>query len=337
MAMTDAQLAALIAAIPAPREQTTKLRDFSSVNYDDWVTFKAHLMIVKDVNGWDDQKAKRMLAQALDGKAGQRLRHIPVPPEGTLDAFIARYERELRPAEASNVNKQKYKVAAQMEGETITDWGNRLKNLFLLAYPTVADAETDVRLIEKFISGISSASVKRDVYVHAPATLEAAKTHANTVLGADLLAGTDNFPQAVVKTEQLNAMGGEGQAGSHGGSINAFGSRHGSTTTQRFGGKCFYCGKSGHRDAECRKKAADVAAGRPLRPVNAVKKNKANKGNPDWKKIKSRWDKQKTDLDKRYNNLKNNMNSVISQMSQSDQQAGQESVSYAEAYGQDLN
>jgi hypothetical protein len=125
----------------------------------------------------------------------------------------------------------------------------RLYGLYKRAYPTVAlaDIDTNIDLIEKFLKGLSDKGIGRQASTYNPDTYAAALDDAQQA--SKIVHGWD-LPSAYCHA------GGAVQ------SINApLPAISPIISKEPFTGDCHYCHISSHRSADCRKKASDVRQG----------------------------------------------------------------------------
>ena len=146
---------------------------------EDWRNFRELFEGAIAINRWTNQRARRELNTAIDGKPRLSIRGIPIgdgvavgaadsePPNLLLDQF----ERRLCPTVARTRDEHLARSAVQTETQTLTQWSVYYLDLYTKAYPDQAADAITVRgsvqamrpLILNFIGGIKDPSIRSRV------------------------------------------------------------------------------------------------------------------------------------------------------------------------------
>lgn len=205
-----------------------KCPEVSSVDPDDWRTFRARFENVVALNHWNAERARRELKIAITGPLAALLRDVtfvpdPVPAAGVPDVadLLDLIQNRLMPAADSDMVRISIMQAMQEEGESTQAWQARIRMLFKRGNPQVADDDLDGnrQLLDRFILGLKNQEVKQRTWESRPATLQAAT----------------NFALNVEAGQKILGMGGAA-------------SLHAVTPKDQ----CYYCDKPGHLIRDCR-------------------------------------------------------------------------------------
>jgi len=236
------------AAVAVPHQGGHKrLQPFSSAGGTDWITWKSHLRKVVAINGWDDLRARRELAAAMEGEAARMVYDLEVEDDDgnwTLDLVLDAYQGRFLPAAAGRAAMVEFHAAAQRPDETTTQFHARCREMFLRAYPG-QNAEVSQQLIQAFSMGLAETDVSRYVLDHGPATY----------------AEASNVAQTKSATEAALALRHKGIGRAlH----NIGGPQNNAVSGNRTNDKCYHCDKPGHmrRDCFAYKKTLEGGGGR---------------------------------------------------------------------------
>ena len=181
-AAAPAPAAAPAAAAPAaaPVRMGKKLPPFSSATGSEWLVWRKTFNMVRRINDWDDLRARREAATAMEGEAGRVCRDVDPEPQNnpgfTINDLLGVYENKFLPPMESDLAVSTFDAASQGPKETPILWGARVKELYLRAYP---NNEVDNRIcINRFVCGLKDRDVAMYVHEQRPQTFEAASQHA---------------------------------------------------------------------------------------------------------------------------------------------------------------
>ena len=163
-----------------------KVRDMTGVSADDWMDFRNGFEISCAINGWDDQRARRECGRHVVGKAGVRVRRIPLgdavgpngEPVGPIKDLLDAYEERFIPKVSREHWKMEVKCAVQREDESIMAWCNRYREAYTRAYPEVNDPDSWAEAVGGFVNGLRHKQVAHDTRDKEPATITMALKHA---------------------------------------------------------------------------------------------------------------------------------------------------------------
>jgi hypothetical protein len=244
-----------------PRNKGVNLLPFSLADPVEWRQWRNTFTNVAANNRWDAATARTHADAMINGVAKSIIESIPLnnvaiggvavaPIKQLLLLFYAKF---ITPAAAAN-SRQMLFSAHQLDKESILLWHSRLYGLYKRAYPNVAlaDIDTNIDLIEKFLKGLSDKGSGHQASTYNPDTYAAALDYAQPA--SKIVHGWD-LPLAY-----CHAGGAVQSIHAPLPAISAI------TSKDPFSVDCHYCHISGHRSADCRKKANNVRQGIDSRP-----------------------------------------------------------------------
>ena len=168
---------------PSGGSSGTKLRPLTETSPSAWLNWRTHCVCVGDINAWSLQRRKLELRQAMAGDAMGATKDVPIHQnddsvtfEAVLDAFAERFI----PKAEGRLAKASFRSAAQTATETIAEWHQRCRNLFLIAYPK-DDVDKAEAAIVQFFTGLKDADVRKEVVKEDPDTFSKALEVANNI------------------------------------------------------------------------------------------------------------------------------------------------------------
>ena len=161
-----------------------KLKEFSSGEGVEWLTWRNHFEKVAQINVWDDARKLLEIQAAMGGKAAQQVAGVePVMPAAgvvhtTPPEFLDIYQNRFLPPAASRMARSTFDVAKQEPSEDVLTWHARIKSHYRRAHPNDENWETSNNLIDRFVLHLADSEVAKYVFDHQPANIDAALEHA---------------------------------------------------------------------------------------------------------------------------------------------------------------
>jgi hypothetical protein len=234
-AMANQQAVQPAAAPAAIKGGYKKVTIFNSGDGPEWSTWRSNFITIKEINKWDDLRARREASASLEGMAKKAVQDINPEAITTLVELLDLYEKRFRPQSASELNREEFNKAQQKFEETPTAWAARIRDLFERAYPT--ELVDSTRLLERFVMGIENKTVRSFVYRARSETFEHAIDRLNDETAAEKRLSDDRDGlQSWMHAIRSDALEGKQYA------------------VQWF--SCNFCGRQGHTEKECRTKMA---------------------------------------------------------------------------------
>ena len=258
-----AELRAEIRGQPPPRDRTsfaypdnrprtgiTKPRHFSNLPGENFLAWKSQFQVIAEFNRWTPAEAKSMAYAYMSGTALETVMDIDldVPTEG-LTELLGRYQDRFLPSSRSQMLRAQFNFVVQLPQESVQKLHSRLRVLYHLAYPKLAD-RSEVTLIERFIQALNNRQVQNHVRRRKPTTyseaLDMAQEETSFVL-MDAVTHAPGGPQQPIpgETSFIGALQGRPHPGG------AFRS----TQSEK---RCFYCEGNGHFKDRCPLRLKDL-------------------------------------------------------------------------------
>ena len=216
------------------KENPTRI--LKSTSPEDFHEWRFHFEAKATDKNWDSAKAAQELKYCIQEEAFRYTRGLDLST-GTIKQILDRLEARFLPPTAAAATVNAFNSGRQIPGESITVFHNRLRELFLRAYPDRAkNAETDSQLIRQFVHGLSDPVVVRYILDSKPTAYSSACTSA---LDKEAI---ESSIQDIFKTKpSLNALtpGGRGRGNPNGSGR---------------GRACWDCGDAGHVRSDCPKR-----------------------------------------------------------------------------------
>ena len=249
---------------------THRVTPFQSGKGSDWIDWIRTFHYAVDINQWSDVRARLSLAANIAGEAASMVRGIdPLAHDDLADLILSYQAVFITPAD-SEMARMHFRVAAQVQGEGMIKFHVRLRNLYTQAYPRERYPDTNIDLIDQFITGLRDPEVAKEVNKAAPNTyaraLEITQNQTASVL--KFAANRKRLTRLEPASDLgLMALGPDSTPGSKPGTSvaalssspdygGAFGDQHAhSPHIAKLPGPCFACKQLGHTVADCPSKA----------------------------------------------------------------------------------
>ena len=157
-----------------------KLKEFSSGEGVEWLTWRNHFEKVAQINAWDDARKLLEIQAAMGGKAAQQVAGVEptMPAAGvvhtTPEEFLDIYQNRFLPPAASRMARSTFDVAKQEPSEDVLTWHSRIKSHYRRAHPNDEGWETSNNLIDRFVLHLADSEVAKYVFDHQPANIDEA-------------------------------------------------------------------------------------------------------------------------------------------------------------------
>jgi len=193
MEQADAMQIGAQAAVAVQDRMSGKINTLSSVSPVDFRAWRSHVLLTGQTHGWGNLRHRREALGAFRGAAYSRIWMVEIdmtdqcgPIEEALDAWQAKFIT----ASGTQVARRQFENNSQQKtDESILDYHTRLMELFALAWPNVplAAADTDERLMGKFIDGLADGQMATKLYDMDLGTYTLLRHHAERFEGGKLL------------------------------------------------------------------------------------------------------------------------------------------------------
>lgn len=158
--MNEAQLLRLLGARGGGGGGHLKIDKLKTIDADSWLEFKANFNSASAANGWEDDKKKLALQNAMTGAAFRLCQTIGAGADGlTYDQYLALYEAKFLPPTDSDTARAEFQRARQNSEENPRQWGGRLMTLYSRAYPN-GDLNDEVNK-SQFVKGLVDSSARQ--------------------------------------------------------------------------------------------------------------------------------------------------------------------------------
>jgi hypothetical protein len=204
-----------------------------------WVGYKAQFDLIADLNGWTLTDRAQYLAASLAGPALTILTNLPVSERLSYahltEALNTRFN-EGRSAELARVRLDNRK---QLPNEKLALYASEVENLTQLAYPTAGGEARDVLTRERFLKGLHSSELRKQIKLSRAVTFPEMLGTA-IELEAVLLGEADSSDHVIARRSVVRLIHEEG-----------------GSPCKRARGACFRCGSLSHQLAYCDAAPAD--------------------------------------------------------------------------------
>lgn len=229
-----------IAGINAAPAAGIKPPKLLSSDPEHFLIWKRNFADVANLNGWNAARAKTVARSCLEGEAAVLCHSIPLGDDGfTLQQLLDAYENRIISPAASAISETMFESAIQNTGESVNKYHQRLRTLFLRAFPDqLAGLDNNRQLIQRFLSGLSESQVR----------IYAKSQHPETYTAC--LAVSQQM-EAVLLSEVKPRRGGIHSVGAStsNAQVAAIAPRTGSSSSSSK--NCQYCQKVNHETRDC--------------------------------------------------------------------------------------
>jgi hypothetical protein len=222
-----------------------------------WLGYKAQFDLIADLNGWSLADRAQHLAAALAGPALIILANLSASERLSYahltEALNTRFN-EGRSAELARVRLDNRK---QAPNEKLALYASEVENLTQLAYPTAGGEARDVLTRERFLKGLHSSELRKQIKLSRAITFSEMLGTA-IELEAVLLSEEDSADHVITRRSAVRLIHEEGES-----------------PRKRARGACFGCGSLSHQVAYCDAAPADCDRS-PPRTSNLTANSRRN-------------------------------------------------------------
>jgi chemotaxis protein histidine kinase CheA len=211
-----------------------------------WLGYKAQFDLIADLNGWSLADRAQHLAAALAGPALIILANLSASERLSYthltEALNTRFN-EGRSAELARIRLDNRK---QLPNEKLALYASEVENLTQLAYPTAGGEARDVLTRERFLKGLHSSELRKQIKLSRAVTFSEMLGTA-IELEAVLLSEADSADHVIARRSAVRLIHEEG-----------------GSPRKRARGACFGCGSLSHHVAYCDAAPVDCDRSPPL-------------------------------------------------------------------------
>ncbi|XP_077968620.1 uncharacterized protein LOC144422736 [Styela clava] len=150
-----------------------------------WPSYLCHFELVTSYNQWDDDTAGLELATCMTGQALNVLKDLPDMKRTSYRDIVAHFNHYFKPAGNASSYRTTFHCRRIKPNEAPRDYGNKLKELVILAYPNLDIAGQDDILKSQFLAGLTDESMIKHVTMQQPDTFESALSLATLYYSVD--------------------------------------------------------------------------------------------------------------------------------------------------------
>ena len=232
----------------APRPREVPPPTLAEVDGIKFTTFSRQFKRVAELNQWSERRAILMLQTSMQDAAARAVDHIIFDEASSLTDAIKDYTTVFVNPASAQLHKSKFRDSCRHPGEDLIVWHTRVRELFMRAFPTITDLETNDDLKEKFVLGLRNRQLSH--------SLLSAENFPSTSF-SQLLTRSQNLQGSLLQCQKsysdVSAISGKPA------NVNAMGPASGKKSTTVV---CYYCGRQGHVVNECRTKVRDQQQGK---------------------------------------------------------------------------
>jgi hypothetical protein len=206
-----------------------------------WVGYRAQFDLISELNCWSLSERAQYLAASLAGPALTVLTNLSVTERLSYDHLTEALNTRFNEGRSAELARVKLDQRRQLANEKLAQYASEIESLTQLAYPTAGGEARDILTRERFLKGLLSSELRKQI------KLSRAVTFADMLgtaieLDAVLQCEGDSFDRANYRRPIVRQV--REEIGS---------------PQKRARGACFRCGSLSHQRAQCNASADQLS------------------------------------------------------------------------------
>ncbi|MES9882036.1 MAG: hypothetical protein ABW185_14260 [Sedimenticola sp.] len=139
-----------------------------------WTTFKQRYLMYAKACAWSSEQCFHTLSWCLSGKAADYSAVVLEREDLNYWQLLDKLENRFGLRELSETAQVRFRQAAQLSGESLEEWADRVMTLAGKAFSKLPDNYTNQQIVIQFCQGIEDKEAGQIVFTKRPATIEQA-------------------------------------------------------------------------------------------------------------------------------------------------------------------
>jgi len=199
-----------------------------------WVGYKAQFDLISDLNGWSTDDRARYLAASLAGPALMVLTNLSATERLSYVHLTEALNTRFNEGRSAELARVKLDNRRQLPNEKLAQYASEVESLTQLAYPTAGGDARDILTRERFLKGLFSGELRKQIKLSRPATF-AEMLGMAIELDAVLQGEAEGIDRGYSRRPAIVRQVREED----------------SSPRKRARGACFLCGSLSHQQAQC--------------------------------------------------------------------------------------
>lgn len=240
-----------------------------------WEEWVYHYENVADVNGWDDDEKLKWMKVRLTGRAQTALQRLPEASRASYDEAKKALHERFEPRSRQTRYQAEFQTRRKKTTEGWADFAEDIKGLVDQAYPSFSEEAKERLAVNHYLQQLSPPQVAFSVRQKRPSNIDDAvattlemESYLLETLSTSTVAGVEVSEDTAVATvhtqvaltslvekliEKLEQLENRGVSRSPPPVLRREPRREArEREPNSFQGKCWHCGRRGHRASECR-------------------------------------------------------------------------------------